>query len=45
MTNPGRELALRIAGHFGPPVDAIVSRPRFVPMPQQPYPQSSGVDR
>jgi putative transcriptional regulator len=43
--NPSLELALRIAEHFGLPVEAIFSRAPFVPMSQQLYPPSSGVDR
>jgi DNA-binding XRE family transcriptional regulator len=36
--NPSLELALRIAEHFGLPVEAIFSRAPFVPMSQQLYP-------
>ena len=35
--NPSLELALRIAEHFGLPVEAIFSRAPFVPMSQQLY--------
>ena len=35
--NPSLELALRIADHFGIPVEAIFSRAPFVPMSQQLY--------
>ena len=35
--NPSLELALRIAEHFGIPVEAIFSRQPFVPMSQQLY--------
>jgi putative transcriptional regulator len=34
-SNPSLELALRIAEHFGLPVEAIFSRAPFVPMSQQ----------
>ena len=41
--NPSLELALRIAEHFGLPVEAIVSRTPFVPMTQQLFqPRLSG---
>ncbi len=44
--NPSLELALRIAEHFGLPVEAIFSRTPFVPMSQQLYhSRSSGDDR
>jgi len=43
--NPSLELALRIAEHFGLPVEAIFSRMPFVPMSEQLYPtRSSGDD-
>jgi putative transcriptional regulator len=35
--NPSLEIALRIAEHFGLPVEAIFSRAPFVPMSQQLY--------
>ena len=35
--NPSLELALRIAGHFGLPVEAIFSRAPFIPMSEQLY--------
>ena len=35
--NPSLELALRIAEHFGLPVEAIFSRRPFVPMSEQLY--------
>ena len=35
--NPSLELALRIAEHFGIPVEAIFNRQPFVPMSQQLY--------
>jgi DNA-binding XRE family transcriptional regulator len=44
--NPSLELALRIAEHFGLPVEAIFSRAPFVPMSQQLYQtQKTGDDR
>jgi DNA-binding XRE family transcriptional regulator len=43
--NPSLELALRIAEHFGLPVEAIFSRAPFVPMSQQLYDRSRGEDR
>lgn len=42
--NPSLELALRIAEHFGLPVEAIFSRRPFVPMSQQLYQVSSSGD-
>ena len=43
--NPSLELALRIAEHFGLPVQAIFSRRPFVPMCEQLHPtRSSGDD-
>ena len=35
--NPSLELALRIAEHFGLPVEAVFSRRPFVPMSEQLY--------
>ena len=35
--NPSLELALRIAEHFGLPVEAIFSREPFMPMSQELY--------
>jgi putative transcriptional regulator len=44
--NPSLELALRIAEHFGLPVEAIFSREPFMPMSQQLYQSPpSGDDR
>ncbi len=39
--NPSLELALRIAEHFGLPVEAIFSRRPFVPMSEQLYADGS----
>jgi len=44
--NPSLDLAMRIAEHFGLPVEAIFSRAPFTPMSQQLYqPRPSGDPR
>jgi DNA-binding XRE family transcriptional regulator len=40
--NPSLELALRIAEHFGPPVEAVFSRTAFVRMSEQLHTSSAG---
>jgi DNA-binding XRE family transcriptional regulator len=40
--NPSLDLALRIAEHFGLPVEAVFSRSPFQPMSQQLYGEARG---